>query len=116
MSYLTPLILLMISNVFMTAAWYGHLKWFPEKSLIAVIVISWLLAFFEYCFQVPANRMGSQVYSLPQLKVIQEVLTLVVFMVFSMMVFGVKPSWNHLWAFICLIGAVYFIFREGRTT
>lgn len=115
------IILLVISNVFMTFAWYGHLKlkefsWFSTLPLIAIIVISWGIAFFEYCFQVPANRLGFKenggAFDIMQLKVIQEVITLVVFTLFSMIAFKVELRWNHLAAFVCLILAVYFIFKK----
>ncbi|MCC7443085.1 MAG: DMT family protein [Bdellovibrionales bacterium] len=104
--------LLLLSNVFMTYAWYGHLKYMGQKPLWAAIAVSWGIAFFEYCLQVPANRIGFQHFTLPQLKVIQEVLTLVVFAGFAVGVMGVRPSWNFLWAGLCLVGAVYFVFRE----
>lgn len=114
--------LLVISNVFMTLAWYGHLKlkelkWFDALPLIAVILISWGIAFFEYIFQVPANRIGFREnggpFSLLQLKVIQEVITLVVFTVFSLIAFKNETfRWNHFVGFIFLILAVYFIFKK----
>jgi len=108
-----PILFLVLSNVFMTFAWYGHLKNLKGKPLWIAIVVSWGIAFFEYCFQVPANRMGSQVFSLPQLKLVQEVITLVVFVVFAIGYMGVRPTWNFLWAGLCLMGAVFFIFRDG---
>ena len=113
--------LLIVSNVFMTLAWYGHLKmkefsWFSTLPLIAVIAISWGIAFFEYCFQVPANRIGFREnggpFDIMQLKVIQEVITLVVFTIFSVIAFKTELKWNHLAAFICLVMAVYFIFKK----
>lgn len=97
----------------MTFAWYGHLRHLTDKPLWIVILISWGIAFFEYCFQVPGNRMGSAYFSLPQLKILQEVITLIVFVGFAVLYMGVKPSLNFLWAGICLLGAVYFIFRDG---
>jgi len=115
------ILLLVVSNVFMTLAWYGHLKmkefsWFSTLPLIAVIAISWGIAFFEYCFQVPANRLGFREnggpFDIMQLKVIQEVITLVVFTGFSIIAFKTELKWNHLAAFICLIMAVYFIFKK----
>jgi uncharacterized protein (DUF486 family) len=109
---LKPISLLLISNVFMTFAWYGHLKSHNHKPLWIVILLSWGVAFFEYCFQVPGNRIGAQYFSLPQLKIIQEVITLVVFLVFSMMYMNVKPTMNYLWASLCLAAAVFFIFRD----
>ena len=113
MSGYYPLILLSISNLFMTFAWYGHLKNFNNKPLWIVVLISWGIAFLEYCFQVPGNRLGAQIYSLPQLKIIQEVITLLVFIGFAVFYMGVKPTWNFLWASLCLVGAVFFIFRDG---
>ena len=114
--------LLIISNIFMTFAWYGHLK-LPESKVISnwplygVILLSWGIALFEYCFQVPANRIGFREnggpFSLMQLKVIQEVITLVVFTVFTTVLFkGESLHWNHLAAFVCLIAAVYFVFMK----
>ena len=105
--------LLLLSNMFMTMAWYGHLK-FKNKPLLLVIIVSWAIAFFEYCLQVPANRMGYQVASAAQLKIIQEVITLSVFIVFAWLYLGERPTWNMLWASLCLMGAVFFIFRDGR--
>lgn len=113
------ILLLICSNVFMTLAWYGHLKlgemtWFQKWPLIAVIAFSWGIAFFEYCLQVPANRLGFEAnggpFNLVQLKVIQEVITLFVFAVFSMIAFHTELRWNHFVASLCLIAAVYFIF------
>lgn len=103
--------LLTISNVFMTFAWYGHLK-YRETVLWKVVLISWGIAFLEYCFQVPANRFGSYQYSAVQLKTIQEVITLVVFSVFSVWYLGQSIRWNHLVGFSFLIGAVFFIFKK----
>lgn len=113
--------MLIVSNVFMILAWYGHLKlkefsWFSSLSLFAVILISWLIAFFEYCFQVPANRIGFQgnggPFSLIQLKVIQEVITLAVFVVFASLFFKESFKWNHYLAFLLLIAAVYLVFKK----
>ena len=114
--------LLVISNVFMTLAWYGHLKmkefkWFETLPLIAIILISWGIAFFEYIFQVPANRIGFREnggpFTLLQLKVLQEVITLVVFTIFSLVAFKNETfRWNHLVGFVFLILAVYFIFKN----
>ncbi|MPM74121.1 hypothetical protein SDC9_121106 [bioreactor metagenome] len=116
------ILLLIVSNVFMTFAWYGHLKLQDAKlidnwPLILVILFSWGIALFEYCAQVPANRMGFQgnggPFTLMQLKVIQEVITLVVFTLFSTLLFkGESLHWNHLAAFLCLILAVYFVFMK----
>lgn len=107
------LLLLLISNVFMTYAWYGHLKSLNHKPIFIAIILSWGIAFFEYCFMVPANRIGYTYFTLPQLKIIQEVTTLFVFMAFAIFYMGIKPSINFLWAGFCLIGAVYFIFKEN---
>jgi uncharacterized protein (DUF486 family) len=95
----------------MTFAWYGHLKNLNTKPLWAVILISWGIAFFEYCFQVPGNRIGMKSFTLPQLKMLQECITLVVFVVFSLTYMNIKFQWNHLWSAICLMGAVYFAFK-----
>ena len=103
-------LLLICSNVFMTIAWYGHLKHTKSPLLIA-IVASWGIAFFEYCFQVPANRVGYTTLSLTQLKILQEVITLVVFTVFALLVFGQVPKWNYLVSYALIVGAVYFAFR-----
>lgn len=116
------ILLLVCSNVFMTFAWYGHLKmkefsWFESLPLMGVIAISWGIAFFEYCFQVPANRIGFQgnggPFSLMQLKIIQEVITLVVFIIFSTVAFKTESfQWNHALACLLLIGAVYLVFMK----
>jgi uncharacterized protein (DUF486 family) len=106
-----PVVLLIGSNVFMTFAWYGHLK-FKGVALWKVIMVSWGIAFFEYCLQVPANRLGSQMYSPDQLKVIQEVITLTVFGVFSVYYFGDKLHWNHAVAFGCLVAGAFFMFHK----
>jgi uncharacterized protein (DUF486 family) len=106
-----PVVLLIGSNTFMTFAWYGHLK-FKEVALWKVILVSWAIAFFEYCLQVPANRLGSQVYSVDQLKVIQEVITLSVFGVFSVYYFGDRLHWNHAAAFACLAMGAFFMFHK----
>ena len=103
--------LLIISNVFMTFAWYGHLK-FKSAPLLTVILVSWGIAFFEYCFQVPANRMGHGVFSAAQLKTIQEVITLVVFAVFSVAYLSEQIRWNDVAAFGCLVAAVVFMFYK----
>lgn len=113
MTAISTVVLLLISNIFMTFAWYGHLKNHQAKPLILVVLISWGIAFFEYCFQIPANRIGFSIFTLPQLKILQEVITLCVFIAFAIFYMGTKPSWNFLWASFCLVGAVYFIFRDG---
>lgn len=106
------IVLLLISNIFMTIAWYGHLKNMNSKPLWFVILISWGIAFFEYCFQVPGNRIGNQFFSLPQLKVIQEVITMTVFSVFCISYMKVALTKNFLYASLCLVMAVFFIFRD----
>ena len=106
-----PVVMLIGSNIFMTFAWYGHLK-FKSVALWKVILISWGIAVFEYCLQVPANRLGSRSYSPDQLKVIQEVITLSVFGVFSVFYFGDKLHWNHAAAFACLIMGAFFMFHK----
>jgi uncharacterized protein (DUF486 family) len=95
----------------MTFAWYGHLKSLKESPLLTVILISWGIAFFEYCLQVPANRIGFSHFSLPQLKIIQEVITLIVFLGFSYFIMKQPLKLDFLYAGLCLCGAVYFIFR-----
>jgi uncharacterized protein (DUF486 family) len=107
-----PILLLGISNVFMTAAWYGHLRDHRDSPLWLVVLASWGIAFFEYCFQVPANRLGAQFYSVPQLKVIQEAVTLIVFAGFSVMYLKQEIKLDYVWAALCLLGAVYFVFRS----
>ncbi|MBP9674340.1 MAG: DMT family protein [Bacteriovoracaceae bacterium] len=109
---LKTIILLSISNVFMTIAWYGHLKNMNSKPLWIVIVLSWFIAFFEYCFQVPANRIGHTYFSLPQLKILQEVITMSVFALFCMFYMKVPLTKNFLYAACCLILAVFFIFKD----
>jgi uncharacterized protein len=103
--------LLTISNIFMTFAWYGHLK-YRNAPLFKVIIISWLIAFFEYCFQVPANRIGSYEFNVVQLKTIQEVITLTVFGFFSVLYLGVELKWNYFVGFALLVAAVYVIFKK----
>jgi uncharacterized protein (DUF486 family) len=104
-----PIVLLICSNVFMTIAWYGHLK-FKHSLLWQVILVSWGIAFFEYVLQVPANRWGNSVYTATQLKIIQEVITLCVFSGFAIMYLGEKIRWNHIAAFVCVLAAVAFTF------
>lgn len=106
-----PILLLTISNIFMTFAWYGHLK-FKSTALWVVILVSWGIAFFEYCFQVPANRIGHGIYSAAQLKTLQEVITLVVFSVFSILYLKEEFRWNYLVGFFFIILAVFFIFKK----
>ncbi len=104
-----PVVLLVCSNIFMTFAWYGHLK-YKDKPLIFVILTSWGIALMEYVFMIPANRWGSSVYTPAQLKIIQEVVTLSVFCVFAMLYLGEKIRWNYIAAFGCILAAVVFAF------
>ena len=104
-------VLLTISNIFMTFAWYGHLK-FRNAPLAIVIIVSWLIAFAEYCFQVPANRIGSYQFSTAQLKTIQEIITLVVFCAFSVIYLKEGIKWNYVVGFMFMIIAVFFIFKK----
>lgn len=106
------ILLLILSNVFMTWAWYGHLKTLGSKPLYIAIAASWGVAFFEYCFQVPANRIGFQYFTLAQLKIIQEVITMVIFALFALFVMKEPLNRNFAYASLCLVGAVYFIFRK----
>ena len=108
----TPIILLTLSNLFMTYAWYGHLKDFRTKPMAVVIMISWGIAFFEYCLQVPANRLGIAYFTLPQLKVMQEIITMIVFAGFCFFYMKQPLSWDYLWAGLCLAGAAFFMFRN----
>ena len=108
---LLPLLLLLGSNVFMTFAWYGHLK-YKSSPLFIAILASWGIAFFEYTLMVPANRLGSSVYSVVQLKTIQEILTLVVFAGFSTWYLGQPLKWNHYAAFALIVGAAFLMFYE----
>jgi uncharacterized protein (DUF486 family) len=108
---LLTVVLLFISNIFMTFAWYGHLK-FKSAPLFTVILVSWSIAFAEYCFQVPANRIGHQYFSAPQLKVMQEVITLVVFSVFSVYYLKEGLRWNYIVGFVLILAAVFFVFKK----
>jgi uncharacterized protein (DUF486 family) len=105
--------LLLCSNFFMTFAWYGHLKGLKNQPVWIAIGISWAIAFFEYCLQVPANRIGSEFMTLPQLKVTQEILTMIVFSGFAVLYMGVPLTRNLLWASLCLVAAAYFIFQDS---
>jgi uncharacterized protein (DUF486 family) len=105
-------LLLLLSNVFMTFAWYGHLKNMNSKPLLLAVLFSWGIAFFEYLVQVPANRIGHASLTLPQLKIIQETITLSVFVPFAIFYMNEGLKWNYLWAGLCLMGAVFFIFRS----
>ena len=104
------ILLLTLSNAFMTCAWYGHLKYLHDARLWTVILIAWGIAFFEYCFQVPANRIGFKVLDGYQLKILQEIITLVVFVVFAKLVLGEDLKWNYMVSFLFLGGAAYFAF------
>jgi len=107
---IAPVLMLIASNVFMTFAWYGHLK-FKSTPLYVVIVVSWMIAFFEYCLAVPANRIGSQVYSAAELKTIQEVVTLTVFAVFSVCYLKEALTWSHALGFVLIAAGAALIFR-----
>lgn len=107
---LLPILFLIISNVFMTFAWYGHLK-FTNKPLYLVIVVSWMIAFIEYCFAVPANRIGHAVYNAAELKTMQEVITLIVFSVFSVYYLGEQLTVNHIVGFAFIALGAFFIFK-----
>jgi uncharacterized protein len=104
--------LLVISNIFMTVAWYGHLKYLHSKPWLVAALVSWGIALFEYLVQVPANRLGYTALSLPQLKIMQEVITLLVFVPFALIVMKQPIKLDYLWATLCMVGAVYFIFRS----
>jgi uncharacterized protein (DUF486 family) len=108
----TTVLLLVCSNVFMTFAWYAHLRDLRARPLIVAILVSWGIAFFEYVLQVPANRIGYQAFSLAQLKVLQEVVTLTVFVPFAVLYMQQPLKLDFLWAGLCLVGAVYFAFRS----
>lgn len=110
---MTTALLLVLSNVFMTFAWYGHLK-FKGKPLWIVIVLSWGLAFFEYLFQVPANRIGSERFTLIQLKIMQECITIVVFTIVAGLMFREMPRWNNVVSFLLIVAAVYFTFNFDK--
>ena len=106
---LKTVVLLIISNVFMTLAWYGHLK-YKSKPLVLAILASWAIALLEYIFQVPANRFGAQRFTVTQLKIMQECITLVVFTVIAYLLFGQSIRWNHAVSYLLIVGAVYFTF------
>ena len=103
--------MLVFSNLFMTLAWYGHLKYLANRPWFVAALIAWGIALFEYLIQVPANRIGYTQLSLPQLKVMQEVITLCVFAPYMVLVMGQPLKLDYLWAGLCLVGAVYFVFR-----
>ncbi len=108
--------LLILSNGFMTYAWYGHLKDQQNHPLWLVILLSWGIAFFEYCLMIPANRLGFTILNLGQMKILQEVITLVVFVGFATFYMKEKPKMDLLYAFLCLLGAIYFVFRDRPST
>jgi uncharacterized protein (DUF486 family) len=110
--WLQTVLLLTASNVFMTFAWYGHLKTLQSRAWYVAAIVSWGIALFEYLLQVPANRIGYQALSLSQLKILQEVITLTVFVPFAMLYMKQPFKWDFVWAGLCLLGAVYFIFRS----
>ena len=109
---LTSMLLLMCSNVFMTFAWYGHLKDMSSKPWIIAAIVSWGIALFEYMLQVPANRIGHTALSVGQLKIMQEVIALGIFVPFSVFYLKEEIKLDYLWAALCMLGAVFFIFRE----
>lgn len=109
----TTALLLVLSNLFMTFAWYGHLKTMRSQPLLLAVLLSWGIAFFEYLLQVPANRIGYTALTLPQLKIMQEVITLAVFVPFAVLYMGQPIKLDYLWAGLCLMGAVFFIFRSA---
>ncbi|HNW06383.1 MAG: DMT family protein [Verrucomicrobia bacterium] len=114
--YFPTLLLLICSNVFMTFAWYAHLKNLADKPWLLAALASWGIALFEYLLQVPANRIGHEVMSVAQLKILQEVVTLTVFVPFAIFYLKEKPGLDFLWAGLCLLGAVFFMFRSKLMT
>ena len=108
---ITTVLMLAASNVFMTIAWYGHLKNMQHRPWFVAALVSWGIALFEYLLQVPANRIGHRVMSVPQLKILQEAITLTVFVPFAVLVLKERPRLDFLWAALCMMGAVYFVFR-----
>ena len=108
---MTTILLLTVSNIFMIFAWYGHLK-HRQAPLWEVTLVSWGIAFVEYCFQVPANRIGSYEFTTAQLKIIQEVITLIVFSIFSVLYLKEQLKWNYLVGFLCMVFAVFFVFKR----
>ena len=113
MTALKTVLLLSTSNVFMLFAWYGHLRTLGAKPVYVAVLASWGIALFEYMFQVPANRLGATVFDLGQLKIMQEVITLAVFIPFSVLYMKQPIKTGYLWAALCMCGAVYFVFREA---
>jgi uncharacterized protein (DUF486 family) len=113
MSILLPTILLLtLSNVFMTFAWYGHLRTLKDNAWYSAVLVSWGIAFFEYLLQVPANRLGNTRYSFAELKILQEAISLTVFVPIAIFCFKQPWKWDYLWASVCILGAVFFMFRE----
>src|SRR5262245_55013233 len=110
-AYLTPIILLSVSNIFMTFAWYGHLK-YKDQALWLVVLVSWGIAFIEYCFAGPASRWGHAAYSAAELKTLQEVITLLVFAGFSVLYLGEAIRWNHAVGFACIAAGAFFVFHK----
>ncbi len=110
--YVITIALLTLSNIFMTIAWYGHLKSLSSQAWIVAALVSWGIALFEYLLQVPANRVGHTVMSLGQLKILQEVLSLTVFVPVAVFLLKERLTWDYLWACLCILGAVFFIFRS----
>jgi uncharacterized protein (DUF486 family) len=109
---IAPMVLLVGSNLFMTYAWYGHLRDLRSRPLLVAILVSWCVALFEYCLQVPANRLGSAIYSLPQLKVMQEIITMLIFAGFCVFYMRQRLSIDFFWAGLCLVAAAFFMFRS----
>ncbi|MDO4627758.1 MAG: DMT family protein [Planctomycetia bacterium] len=112
MSLFKVVFLLACSNTFMLFAWYSHLRNMPNAPVWQVVLVSWSIALFEYMLMVPANRIGNQFLTLPQLKIMQEVITLSVFVPFAIFYMRKPITWNYLWASLCILGAVFFIFRD----
>ncbi len=112
---ITTVVLLCCSNVFMTFAWYGHLRNLSHRPWFIAALVSWGIALFEYLLQVPANRIGHQVLNLGQLKILQEVITLLVFVPFTIFYMRESLKWDYLWAALCILGAVFFVFRAKWT-
>ncbi len=110
--YTMTILLLCCSNVFMTFAWYGHLRNMSHRPWVVAALVSWGIALFEYLLQVPANRIGHEVMTVGQLKILQEVITLTIFVPFAIFYMKEKPTLDYLWAGLCLLGAVFFIFRS----
>jgi len=103
--------LLIVSNIFMTFAWYGHLRNLSDRKWYIAVLLSWGIALFEYMFMIPANRIGATEFSLPQLKILQEAITLVIFVPFAVLYMRQPPRLDFLWASLCIVGAVFFMFR-----